>query len=259
MNYTGKKVLVIGTGLSGIGAVQLLCTAGASVTLLDQNDKAQEEQIRGKFEGTLRPEEIQRINIVTGNLPEETAADPCVFDLVVPSPAVPLDSPLLSCMAEAGVPIISEIELGFLFEKGKVLAITGTNGKTTTTTLVGEIMKKAAQKGLYSRAFVVGNIGRSYAAAAAETDPASVTVGEISSFQLEAARTFRPAVSAILNITPDHLNRHYTMQNYAAIKERIGVNQTKEDACVLNYEDPWLRPYGEHLCPARVIWFSSQT
>ena len=195
MNFTGKKVLVIGTGLSGIGAAQLLSTAGAFVTILDQNEKAQEEQIRGKFDGALTKEEMERICIRIGNLPEEGGADvPSQasaqasaqdasrdgkdgFDLVVPSPAVPLDSPLLVQMAEAGVPIISEIELGFLFEKGKVLAITGTNGKTTTTTLVGEIMKAAAQKGLYSRAFVVGNIGRSYAAAAMETDERSVTVG----------------------------------------------------------------------------------
>lgn len=259
MNCTGKKVLVIGTGLSGIGAAQVLSKKGASVVLLDQNEKAQEEQIRDKFAGALTAEEMSRICVKIGDLPEEGLEGFDHFDLVVPSPAVPLDSSLVMRMAEAGVPVISEIELGFLFEEGKVLAITGTNGKTTTTTLVGEIMKAAAQQGLFSRAFVVGNIGRSYAAAAAETDPESVTVGEISSFQLEAAHTFRPAVSAILNITPDHLNRHYTMQNYAAIKERIGVNQTKEDTCVLNYEDPWLRPYGEHLCPARVVWFSSQT
>ena len=235
MNYTGKKVLVIGTGLSGIGAAQLLSKAGAAVTLLDQNEKAQEDQIRSKFDNTLTAEQMSRINIVIGDLPQVTsdsaaAGENSGFDLVVPSPAVPLDSPLVERMLLAGVPVISEIELGFLFEKGKVLAITGTNGKTTTTTLVGEIMKAAAEQGLYSRAFVVGNIGRSYAAAAPETDDRSVTVGEISSFQLEAAHTFRPAVSAILNITPDHLNRHYTMQNYAAIKERIGVNQTKEDA-----------------------------
>ena len=265
MNYTGKKVLVIGTGLSGIGAAQLLSREGAFVTLLDQNEKAQKEEICGRFAGTLTPEEMSRICIVIGDLPGESNTDNESpfgyehFDQIVPSPAVPLDSPLLQKFEEEGTPIISEIELGSLFEKGKIIAITGTNGKTTTTTLVGEIMKAAAEKGLCSRAFVVGNIGSSYAAAASETDPESVTVGEISSFQLEAAYTFKPTVSAILNITPDHLNRHYTMQNYAAIKERIAVNQTKEQACVLNYEDPYLRPYGEHLCPAHVIWFSSGT
>ena len=186
-------------------------------------------------------------------------------------------------MKEAGVPVLSEIELGWRFEKGTVLAITGTNGKTTTTTLVGEIMKAAAagknaecseESGSKNcsgdggsgksddstpKVFVVGNIGRSYAAAATETEQDSWTVGEISSFQLEAADTFRPHVSAILNITPDHLNRHYTMLNYAAIKERIAKNQTGEDFCILNYDDPYLRPFGEHLCPARVVWFSSKS
>ena len=151
--------------LSGIGAAQLLSTAGAAVTLLDQNEKAQEDQIRSKFDNTLTAEEMSRINIVIGDLPQVTsdsaaAGENSGFDLVVPSPAVPLDSPLVERMLLAGVPVISEIELGFLFEKGKVLAITGTNGKTTTTTLVGEIMKAAAEQGLYSRAFVVGNIGR---------------------------------------------------------------------------------------------------
>ena len=265
MNCTEKKVLVIGTGLSGIGAAQLLSREGAIVTLFDENKKAQEEKIRGKLEESLTPEEMARIDIRIGDLPGESpdqagAEDGTAgFDLIVPSPAVPLDSPLILAMKEAGIPVISEIELGFLFEKGTVLAITGTNGKTTTTTLVGEIMKAAAKERLFSKAFIVGNIGRSYAAAAAETDRESVTVGEISSFQLEAAFTFHPAVSAILNITPDHLNRHYTMQNYASIKERIAFNQTPEDTCVLNYDDPYLRSFGEHLCHAHVIWFSSQT
>ena len=268
MKYRRKKVLVIGTGLSGIGAVQLLSGEGAQVTLLEQNEKAEEEKIREKLAEVLPEGQPEHVRIIIGSLPEKnpgTAEDSSAgtvfaedFDLVVPSPAVPLDSPLLKRLQEAGVPVISEIELGFRSELGTVLAITGTNGKTTTTTLVGEIMKAAVGE-KYSRVFVVGNIGRSYAAAAPETSEDSVTVGEISSFQLEAAQSFHPAVSAILNITPDHLNRHYTMQNYAAIKERIARNQTAEDTCVLNYEDPWLRAYGEYLCPAHVVWFSSAT
>ena len=157
MNYTGKKVLVIGTGLSGIGAAQLLSREGAFVTLLDQNEKAQTEEICGRFAGTLTPEEMSRICIVIGDLPGENNTDNESpfgyehFDQIVPSPAVPLDSPLLQKFEEEGTPIISEIELGSLFEKGKIIAITGTNGKTTTTTLVGEIMKAAAEKGLCSR------------------------------------------------------------------------------------------------------------
>ncbi len=293
MEFKGKKVLVIGTGLSGTGAVKMLSSLGAQVTLLEQNEKADEKKICSGFEGILSGEELDRMKILIGAFPEEEIAfrdgkeDAPGFDLVVPSPAVPLDSPLILKMIDAGVPVISEIELGFLNEKGKVIAITGTNGKTTTTTLVGEIMKAFCEKcdettgeknpaakcgeragekdsaekcgAFYSRAFVVGNIGRSYAAASMDTAADTVTVGEISSFQLEAAVTFRPFVSAILNITPDHLNRHYTMENYAAIKERIAVNQTRGDVCVLNYEDPYLRPYGTHLCPARVVWFSSAT
>lgn len=252
MDFQGKKVLVIGTGLSGVGAAQVLLRKGARVVLLEQNEKASETAIRAKFDGLLSEEDRAGLKVCIGSL----AADEPVsgFALAVPSPAVPLDSPLILELGEAHVPVISEIELGSLFEKGRILAITGTNGKTTTTTLVGEIMKAACPQ-----VFVVGNIGRSYAAASVETTPQSVTVGEISSFQLEAALTFHPSVSAILNITPDHLNRHYSMENYAAVKERIARHQTMQDTCVLNYDDPRLRPYGEYLCPAHVVWFSSQT
>lgn len=245
MNLKGKKVLVIGTGISGIGAVHLLHHQGAEAILLEQNEKADAEAIRAK----LIEEDREYPRIVIGALSEQ---DKSGIDLVVPSPAVPMDSPLIVEMKEAGVPVWSEVELAFMCERGRVLAITGTNGKTTTTTLVGEIMKAFCRKVL-----VVGNIGYSYAQVADQTEPDSVSVGEISSFQLEGAETFRPAVSAILNITPDHLNRHYTMENYTAIKERIARAQTAEDACVLNYEDPRLYAYGTYLCPARVIWFSS--
>ena len=255
MDFQGKRVLVIGTGLSGVGAASVLCKKGAAVLVLEENEKADAAEIRKKIGASLDEEEAARLSVRIGALPELSEKELSArFDLVVPSPAVPLDSPLMERVQDAGIPVISEIELGFLFEKGRILAITGTNGKTTTTTLVGEIMKA-----VNPRIFVVGNIGRSYAAASIETTPDSVTVGEISSFQLEAAPSFHPAVSAILNITPDHLNRHYTMENYAAIKERIARNQTAADTCVLNYEDPRLRPYGEHLCPAEVVWFSSQT
>ena len=245
MDLKGKNVLVIGTGLSGIGAVHLLHHLGAATVLLEQNEKAQADAIRDKLE----EEDRTWPEIMIGELPQEIKAS---LDLVVPSPAVPLDSPLLTELERRGVPIWSEVELASRVDRGRILAITGTNGKTTTTTLVGEIMK-AFQKNV----FVVGNIGYSYAAVAEQTDETSVSVGEISSFQLEAAVTFRPCVSAILNITPDHLNRHYTMDNYAAIKERIAMNQSADEVCVLNYEDPRLYAFGRYLCPAHVIWFSS--
>ena len=133
-----------------------------------------------------------------------------------------------------------------------MLAITGTNGKTTTTTLVGEILKR-----YQDNTFVVGNIGTPYTQEVLKTDKDSVTVAEISSFQLETAVHFHPTVSAILNITPDHLNRHHTMENYAAVKESITKNQTKDDFCVLNHEDSWLKAFAPK-CPAQVIWFSSK-
>ena len=133
-----------------------------------------------------------------------------------------------------------------------MLGVTGTNGKTTTTTLVGEIM--SAYK---PSVFVVGNIGNPYTDIAMDTREDSVVVAEISSFQLETIHTFAPKVSAILNITPDHLNRHHTMECYVETKERIASNQTKEDVCVLNYEDAYTRTFGEK-CPAKVVFFSSK-
>jgi len=133
-----------------------------------------------------------------------------------------------------------------------VIAITGTNGKTTTTTLVGEIMKN-----YFESVFVVGNIGNPYTDAALSMKSDSVTVAEISSFQLETVREFHPAVSAVLNITPDHLDRHHTMENYAAVKASVSKNQTAEDFCILNAEDPYTEEIAAK-CKASVILFSSR-
>ena len=144
------------------------------------------------------------------------------------------------------------MELAYRFASGEVLAITGTNGKTTTTALLGEIMKAYRDS-----VFVVGNIGTPYTGAALEMKEDSVTVAEMSSFQLETIDTFHPKVSAILNITPDHLNRHHTMEAYIQAKEEITKNQTEEDVCVLNYEDEVLRAFGEKL-HTQVLYFSSR-
>ena len=249
-----RNVLVIGGGRSGVGAVRLLHrlageTGDVHVVLLEQNTQSTEERVREQ----LMPEDRAFPEVIVGELPEETAEK---LTMVVLSPAVPTDSPLAVQLREAGLPILSEIELAWQFEKGRVLAVTGTNGKTTTTTLVGEIMKA-----VNGAVHVVGNIGNAYAREAMDTAADSVSVAEISSFQLECIHDFRPAVSAILNITPDHLNRHYTMENYAAIKEKIAMNQGSEDTIVLNYCDEWLRPFGEELMrrenAPRVVWFSS--
>ena len=175
-------------------------------------------------------------------MPDEVVKE---TDLLVISPGVPIDSDIVKLFEKENVPVWGEIELAYNFEKGTVFAITGTNGKTTTTTIVGEIMKK-----YNNQTFVVGNIGNSYTSEVLKTTKDSYTVAEISSFQLETIREFAPKGSAILNITPDHLNRHYTMENYAAVKESITKNQWKvreDDYCVLNYDDKVLREFGKTI------------
>ncbi|HJA34833.1 MAG TPA: UDP-N-acetylmuramoyl-L-alanine--D-glutamate ligase, partial [Candidatus Mediterraneibacter merdigallinarum] len=193
------------------------------------------------------PEE--NLKIVSGEFPEEVVKE---LSLAVISPGVPADLPVVERMRNLDIPVWGEIELAYAFGRGDVLAITGTNGKTTTTALLGEIMANYKES-----VFVVGNIGNPYTSIVPRTEESSVIVAEISSFQLETIHTFRPKVSAILNITPDHLNRHHTMEAYVAAKERIAENQTKEDVCVLNYEDKLLREFGERT-KAEVLYFSSK-
>ena len=242
MELNKKKVLVVGSGISGIGAVKMLKRHGAYPVLFDENEKITKADIEAKLEGETG------VSVFVGTLPKEEEES---ISLVVLSPGVPVDTEFCEEFRKRNVPIWGEIELGYQAEKGSVIAITGTNGKTTTTTLVGEIMKDAGKQ-----VFVVGNIGNPYTVEADKTTKESVTVGEISSFQLETVETFRPKVSAILNITPDHLNRHHTMENYVATKEKIAMNQTKEEICVLNYDNEYTRNFGER-CPAKVIYFSS--
>ena len=194
----GQKCLVIGSGISGIGAVALLEKYHADVVLYDSSDKLTKEDLEAKLPGE------SKAVCIAGELPEEVELS---IQAAVLSPGVPTDIPLVNRMRDRGVQILGEIELGFLAEQGRVIAITGTNGKTTTTTLTGEIMK--AHFGA-EKTFVVGNIGNPYTLEVTKTSKDSVTVGEISSFQLETIHTFHPVVSAILNITPDHLNRDYT-------------------------------------------------
>lgn len=242
-----EKVLVVGTGKSGIAATQLLLRTGKLPVLFDSNAELDKDEILGKL--SLSGDEKKQVEIVLGDLTEEEKK---ALSGVVLSPGVPTDTEFVNDIRNRGLLISGEIELAFEQEKGAVLAITGTNGKTTTTTLLGEIMKATGKK-----TFVVGNIGNPYTLEAEKTDADSVTVAEISSFQLETIHTFRPRVSAILNITPDHLNRHHTMENYVKAKQDITKNQTKEDYCVLNAEDPYTDAFLEQ-CPATVILFSSQ-
>ena len=239
----GKKVLVFGSGISGTGAVKLLAQVGAQIILYDGNENLKEEDIRKKL-----PEGCS-CEILLGELPDEVIES---LDLAVMSPGVPQDIPPVERLKKKGVRIWGEVELAYQMGKGKVLAVTGTNGKTTTTALLGEIMKAYSDS-----VFVVGNIGNAYTAAALDTKEDSYVVAEISSFQLETIETFAPEVSAILNITEDHLNRHHTMEEYIRVKELITANQTKEDFCILNYEDPVLRDFAEK-CPAAVVFISRE-
>ena len=243
MDFKDKKVLVFGSGISGIGACELLEKSGATVILFDGNEKLHEEAIRMKLPSA------SKAQILIGQISDEQLKE---LDLVVLSPGVPTDLPVVEKMKAAGIRIWGEVELAYENAKGDVLAITGTNGKTTTTSLLGEIMKCWKES-----VYVVGNIGNPYTQAAPKMTEESVTVAEISSFQLETIDQFHPKVSAILNITPDHLNRHHTMEEYIRVKELITKNQTSEDTCVLNYEDPILRAFGENL-QIRVLFFSSE-
>lgn len=242
MNLENKTVLVAGSGISGIGATALLNKVGANVILYDGKETLKEEDIR------VRLGDNRVSSIVIGNLPTEIIHK---LDLMILSPGISVEAPFVIDVKEAGVPVWGEIELAYHFDKGRIAAITGTNGKTTTTALVGEIMSN-----YYKNVLVVGNIGTPYTSVVTDSEDDGVTVAEISSFQLETIDSFKPEVSAILNITPDHLDRHKTMENYAAVKMNIAKNQNEDDVCVLNFENPVLRKFGETLC-TRVIYFSS--
>ena len=243
MEVKGKKVLVFGLGISGIGAGQILERHGAEVIMYDGNQKLTEEKIKKQLG------EDSSAKIVIGDFPEEVLEK---LDMTVLSPGVPTDLPVIEKMREQGITVIGEVELAYQFGKGDVLAITGTNGKTTTTTLLGEIMKNYQED-----VFVVGNIGTPYTTAVEKMTDNTITVAEMSSFQLESIVDFRPRVSAILNFTPDHLNRHHTMEAYIRAKMNIAKNQTEKDTCVLNYEDDVTRAFGENV-KSKVLYFSSQ-
>ena len=242
MNLKDKRVLVFGSGISGIGAADLLKTVGAVPVIYDGNVKLNPDDIRAKLQ------DGNDVEVILGELSQEVME---TLDLVVLSPGVPTDLPIVLKLKEQGLTIWGEVELAYQMGKGRVLAITGTNGKTTTTAMLGKIMGDYLDS-----VYVVGNIGTPYTSVALEMKEDTTTVAEISSFQLETIEKFQPEVSAILNITPDHLNRHHTMEEYIRVKELITSNQTSEQVGVLNYEDEVLRAFGEKS-PVKVVFFSS--
>ncbi len=240
MELKGKKVLVVGLGKSGLAAALFLRRRGAQVTVSDvRSAEALAKDIPALLD--------------EGIMVEAGGHGLLTFrrqDLIVVSPGVPLDTPELVQVRSFGLPIIGEVELAARFLKGKVLAITGSNGKTTTTSLCGEIL--AAGK---LPVHVGGNIGLPVIALVDESKEDGWSVLEVSSFQLETTYQFRPELAVILNVTPDHLDRHGTFENYLAAKEKIFANQTAEDALILNADDD-VASKAAIRAKSKVFWFS---
>jgi len=240
MDIQGKRVLVVGLGKSGVACALFLESRGARVTV---SDAKSEEQLRNEIPALLD----RGIVVETGKHGERTFRDQ---DMIVVSPGVPWEVSPLKNARKLGVPVIGEIELAAQFLAGKIVAITGSNGKTTTTTLAGEIIAAGG-----SMTLVGGNIGTPAITFVDQSSSATWVVLEISSFQLESIQTFRPRISVVLNVTPDHLDRHGNMENYIAAKARIFENQASDDFAVLNADNDPAAAMAKGIRP-QVYWFS---
>lgn len=235
MDFAGKNVLVIGYARSGAAAASLLLAQGARVHVQDNRTCEAFEELASGIEYHFGEDPLPLIP---------------AMDIVVISPGVHIDSPAALETKRLGKRLIGEIELAYLLSQGQIVAITGTNGKTTTTAMCGEMFKNAGK-----HTYVVGNIGNPFSGVAAQTRVDDVVVCEVSSFQLESTGGFRPQTSVILNIEPEHLDRHGDMETYIALKARIFDNQVESEFAVLNYDDPIVRGLAAR-CPARVVYFS---
>ena len=241
MNIKDKKVLLVGLAKTGVSTIKKLDKLGASIVVTDIKPKEKLEDILSQLNG------LNNIEYILGSHPEDISN----VDLTIVSPGVPLDLPFIEKLKESNVKIIGEVELAYTLSNNPIfVGITGTNGKTTTTSLVGEIFKEAKR---YT--YIVGNIGNPVIDTVDYTNENSVLVTELSSFQLESIDTFRPKVSSILNITEDHLNRHHTMENYINAKARIFENQDKSDFSILNYDDSIVRDLNRNN-NASILYFS---
>ncbi len=241
MELKGKNVLILGLARSGVAAAVELANLGAKVTASDL-------KTRDNLKDADRLE-LMGVKLVLGEHPH-TLLNEC--DLIVLSPGVPSDLELLYEARKRDIPIISELELGFWFAKAPIIAVTGTNGKTTTTTLIGEILKNNG-----NNITLAGNIGIPLIKEVEKADSKDYLVVEVSSFQLENIMHFRPKISVILNITEDHLNRHKTFENYIEAKARIFENQTEEDYTVLNYDDPIVKSFVNRI-KSKIFFFSQK-
>src|SRR5215467_4888055 len=234
-----KRVLVVGLARTGVATALFCATRGARVTATD----ARAEKELGDALVALRKASVA---LELGGHRQELVFD---ADLVIPSPGVPADAPLLQFARAKGVTIWSEIELAYRFLNGRLIGITGSNGKTTTTSLIEHILGSAGFSTI-----LAGNIGTPLISCVDKSSEKTITVAELSSFQLELIEKFRPGISVFLNLTPDHLDRHHTLESYGAAKARIFANQTESDSAVLNADDPGTTPYA----PAKpqLFWFS---
>jgi UDP-N-acetylmuramoylalanine--D-glutamate ligase len=238
-SLAGRRVAVVGLARSGVAAARLLHAAGARVVATDGEPLDALGREAQALPGL-------GISVIAGTGAGAVAG----AELVVISPGVPLDSPQLADVAGAGTPIIGELELGWRAMEADTIAITGTNGKTTTTALTGALLGEQPRPVL-----VAGNIGTPLAAHALDFPADGLVVAEVSSFQLETIETFRPRVAAVLNVTPDHLDRHGSFEGYLAAKCRLFMNQTASDCAVLNADDPATRGLADRT-RAQVVWFS---
>ncbi|SCH15669.1 UDP-N-acetylmuramoyl-L-alanine--D-glutamate ligase [Romboutsia sp. 1001713B170207_170306_H8] len=242
MELKNKKVLLVGLAKTGVSTIKYLDKLGAKTIVNDIKEKAQLEEILAQLK------DIKNVEYILGYHPENVDD----IDMAIVSPGVPLDLPFICKLKNNNIKIIGEVELAYRLSKNNptFIGITGTNGKTTTTSIVGKIFKTANKD-----TYIVGNIGNPVIDTVDSTNEDSILVTELSSFQLESIDEFRPKVSAFLNVTEDHMNRHHTMENYIAAKSRIFENQKEEDFTILNYDDTIVRDLSQK-CNSKVIFFS---
>ena len=243
MDLKNKNVLLVGLAKTGVSTIKKLDKLGANIIV---NDIKSEDKLKDIIKEL---ENLESVDYILGKHPEDINN----IDLTIVSPGVPLDLPFIEKLKNANIKIIGEVELAYKLSKNPTfIGITGTNGKTTTTSLVGEIFKKANKD-----TYIVGNIGNPVIDTVDFADENSFLVTELSSFQLESIEDFKPKVSTIINITEDHLNRHHTMENYINAKARILENQDNNDFCVLNYDDSIVRELAKKT-NAKVLYFSQK-
>ena len=242
MNYSGKHILIIGAGTSGIGAAHVVGQLGGHAILNDYKEIELDPQVQSKLEA-------QGVTIITGRQDDSLLEG---IDRIIVSPGLPLTIPILESARQKGISIVGEVELAYEVSKAPILGVTGTNGKTTTTTLLSDVMTATGQP-----VFVGGNIGDSLSEAALAVPADGVLVAELSSYQLESIEHFKAHGAIMLNITPDHLARHKTMDNYRLAKENIFREQGPNDFVVLNQDDPVVYDM-RHRAPSKVLCISQK-